>query len=294
MIKIAYVNFWKDPYNDRWFTKFIKENIDDNVIEVSINNTPDILLASVFGNVSTITNIEARVKILFIGENCTRDVYRQYGPSEHKRLANVFDLILGFDESNIMKKILRFPLWLLYYPYYNMNNDMNIINHIETNHKKNIHNTKIYCSLVASHDSGGHRNKLYTIMIKKGNVLSGGKFLNNIKISDGSRGKHEFISQSKYNICTENSSYPHYVTEKIFQALEAGCIPLYWGHDLPEKNILNTNKYVFYNNDNEENFENNLLHTEQFHYEYVFYPSAKHVISKYYQDVIDQIKSKLF
>jgi hypothetical protein len=27
MITIAYINYWKDPHNDNYFTKFIEENI---------------------------------------------------------------------------------------------------------------------------------------------------------------------------------------------------------------------------------------------------------------------------
>lgn len=293
MIKIAYVNFWKDPNNDRWFTKFIKVNIDNDIIEVSLNDAPDILISSVFGNVSTVVNIKAKMKILFIGENYMRNEYQQYGPTQHEYLANVFDLILGFDESNTKKKMLRFPLWLLYYPYYNMDNESNIISHIQRQHDKNIKNMTFNCSMVASHDRNGIRAKMYGIMEKKGGVLSGGKFFNNIKIPHGASGKHEFISQSKYNICPENSSAAGYTTEKIFHALEAGCIPLYWGHDLPEKNILNKNKYVFFNDDEKE-FEKRLSEVDKYQNESVFVSDANHIISKYYQDVIDQIKEKIY
>ena len=50
--------------------------------------------------------------------------------------------------------------------------------------------------------------------------------------------KINFIKLSKFTICPENSADPGYCTEKIMHALEAGCIPLYWGIDLPEKDIL--------------------------------------------------------
>jgi hypothetical protein len=33
----------------------------------------------------------------------------------------------------------------------------------------------------------------------------------------------------KYVLCMENSNVPHYMTEKIFNAFQAGAIPLYWG-----------------------------------------------------------------
>ena len=59
--------------------------------------------------------------------------------------------------------------------------------------------------------------------------------------------KINYIKHSLFNICPENSSSEGYTTEKIFQAFEAGTIPLYWGYDLPEKDILNKNKYCFCN-----------------------------------------------
>ena len=50
MITIAYINFWKDPGNDRYFTKFIEANIG-KVREISPYNNPDILIASIGGHI---------------------------------------------------------------------------------------------------------------------------------------------------------------------------------------------------------------------------------------------------
>ena len=33
----------------------------------------------------------------------------------------------------------------------------------------------------------------------------------------------------RFNLCPENSSYPGYVTEKLFHAFYSGAIPIYWG-----------------------------------------------------------------
>lgn len=41
--------------------------------------------------------------------------------------------------------------------------------------------------------------------------------------------KHDVLRQYKFAICYENAVFPGYVTEKIFDALFAGCIPVYLG-----------------------------------------------------------------
>lgn len=41
--------------------------------------------------------------------------------------------------------------------------------------------------------------------------------------------KIETISKYKFNLCFENVRYPGYVTEKIFDAMMAGTIPVYYG-----------------------------------------------------------------
>lgn len=41
--------------------------------------------------------------------------------------------------------------------------------------------------------------------------------------------KHDVLKQYKFAICYENAIFPGYITEKIFDALFAGCIPVYLG-----------------------------------------------------------------
>jgi alpha(1,3/1,4) fucosyltransferase len=49
--------------------------------------------------------------------------------------------------------------------------------------------------------------------------------------------KHETLKRYKYSMCIENSSQPGYITEKLFDALFAGCVPIYYG-------APNINKYI--------------------------------------------------
>ena len=142
MITIAYINFWTDPYNDKYLSDFIKNNIDEEIEHVNHNNSPDILIASVNGNINIISKIKAKCKIFYYGENLNR-----YPPYNNiKLLQNNFDIILGFKYTNKEEKILRFPLWLLYYKFYNFDSNNNIVDYIENEYKKNIvKEKKIFC-----------------------------------------------------------------------------------------------------------------------------------------------------
>jgi len=44
--------------------------------------------------------------------------------------------------------------------------------------------------------------------------------------------KLNYLKEFKFAIIFENSSYPGYISEKIYHAMLAGCIPIYWGNPL--------------------------------------------------------------
>jgi len=63
-------------------------------------------------------------------------------------------------------------------------------------------------------------------------VDSGGAAFNNIGrvLPRGLNHKLEFLRPCKFNIAFENGSTPGYTTEKITDAMRAGCVPIYWGN----------------------------------------------------------------
>jgi hypothetical protein len=48
-------------------------------------------------------------------------------------------------------------------------------------------------------------------------------------IAPGLRAKRAVLSRYRFAICFENTIFPGYLTEKLFDCLLAGCIPVYWG-----------------------------------------------------------------
>jgi len=305
MITIAYINFWEDSNNDDYFTKFISYNIGETKL-VKPTDNPDILIASVFGNINNVSNIQAKCKIFYYGENLNR--FPPY--NNDSLLENTFDLIVGFKYTNLDKKLLRFPLWLMYYSFYNTDtttdtniSNTNIISYIENKYKENkIKSKSIFASLIARHDREGQRTKICNALSKyellQGKIMYSGDFRNNTsRIGSSCQDKINYISQGIYNICPENSSYEGYFTEKIFQAFEGGTIPIYWAVDLPEKGLINENKYCFCNINNEkelqDSIDNVIANPKKYLEGNVFSDNAKKIIQGYYNDLRDNIKIKL-
>jgi len=293
MIKIAYINFWDQPKNDMWFTKFIEHNIS-NVKCVEYYENPDILFCSCFGN-KNVNNIKAKCKIFFYGENLNN--FPRY--NNEKYLYDTYDLILGFKYTNPDKKLLRFPLWLMYYDFYDINTDNNILNYIQIQYQNNCLKKKdIYASIVANHDRGGQRIKIIKEFEKHGKIMSPAPFYNNTnRIGRSKKDKINYISNGIYNICPENSEYEGYFTEKIFQAFEGGTIPIYWAINLPEIDIINRNKYCFCNIYDKENMTKSIEDAVKFPEKYLkgnlFTDNAKNIVDNYYKDLIYNIKRLL-
>ena len=255
MITIAYINYWSDPHNDNYFTKFIEENIGP-VKQVTFKDNPDVLIASCMGNINNVHNVKAKCKIFYYGENLNR--YPPY--NNNKLLYNTFDLIVGFMNTDLTKKQIRFPLWLMYYKYYKYNEKDNILTYIQTKYNNNIKKKKdIFGTIISRHDRDGQRTVIYNELEKHGHIKSPGLYRQNTNpIGTTHEDKINYISRGIYNICPENSINDGYFTEKIFQAFEGGTIPLYWAINLPEPEIINKNKYCFCDINNNESLKSSI------------------------------------
>lgn len=301
MITISYINIWIQPYKEYYLTKFIEHNIG-SVIWVEPNMNPDILIVSCFGDINNIINLKAKCKIFYYGENLNR--YQQY--NDEQLLMNTFDLIVGFKYTNLEKKLIRFPLWLIYYNYYDYksNSGDNLLTYIENKYQENKYKknknkeNNIFASLIANHDRDGQRIKICNELSKYGKIMFAGNFNNNTsKIGPTTEHKINYISNSIYNICPENSMFEGYFTEKIFQAFEGGTIPLYWAIDYPEKDMINKNKYCFCNINNvkelQKSIYNVVTYPELYFEGNIFTENAGNIIKEYYETLSYNIKIKL-
>lgn len=89
-----------------------------------------------------------------------------------------------------------------------------------------------FCSFVVSNPSQPMRNTAFKFINEYKPVASGGPHLNNIGMvlpRDKLHHKLRFLDSYRFNICFENGSYPGYVTEKLYNALQVKTMPIYWG-----------------------------------------------------------------
>jgi hypothetical protein len=283
---IHYYNFWTDQLaKDIWFSKFIEHH---GLIK---GHRKRINFYSVLGPLQNLASLRNGVNIFFSGENMHTERFDNY----RKLCTNKqFDLYIDFD-TTLGEKSIRFPLWILYMfrpdsDYEDIKKRVNQLRHSIQDDRQG------FCSLVASHDWNGIRGEIIDALSEIGTISSGGKFRNNTDELNTryANYKHDFIRQFKFNICPENSNAEGYVTEKLFQAIAAGCIPIYWGsNNQPEPNILNQDAILFWNqHENNQNTMNTIreIHTNptkyhQFISQPRFLPNAAEVIWNYFQSL---------
>lgn len=162
--------------------------------------------------------------------NCNGSEYLKYDcirimvSGENLRVNfNLVDYAIGFDFMDFGDRYIRAPL---FYTFFNPN----VYRHIERDVKDALQKRNKFCSAVISNGGGNRilfRNLAFEKISKYKKIDSGGTWNNNIgyRISD----KLAFLRDYKFNLCFENSSYPGYLTEKLFEAYICGCVPIYWG-----------------------------------------------------------------
>lgn len=216
-VKINFKGFWNnlDP-EDNFFTNILREKYD-----VEISENPDYLFCSVFSY--EFLKYENVIRIFFSGEYQTPDF-------------NLFDYGMSFDYISFDDRYCRLPLYLLY------GQDL-----LEMAQKRGgMIDNPVYkdrfCSFVYSNAKASPlRERFFKELSKYKQVNSGGRYLNNVggPVED----KVAFESEHRFSMTFENSSYPGYMSEKLFQAFAAGTVPIYWG-DTEADQVINPNAYV--------------------------------------------------
>lgn len=215
-IKIHVLDVWSGfDISIMAFYQILKEQYDVTITKTW--NDADYVFFSCFGN--THWNVTAdKIKIFFTAENITPDF-------------NTCDYAIGFDWLDFGDRYLRLSnYYSVYKPRYVLDREI----------KKDA-----FCSFVVSNSHATeYRVRLFNELCKYKKVDSGGRHLNNI--GGPIQNKLEFDSSHKFSICCENSSHPGYTTEKLYQAFEAGCIPIYWGDPVVGR-VFNTKAFVYAN-----------------------------------------------
>jgi CRISPR/Cas system CSM-associated protein Csm2 small subunit len=301
MLKLKFLNWWSNGESD-FFRKFIESYIGMKTEIVNFN--PDILFFSVFTKHCPKQyckkNPGVKLKIFFTGED-TLSRYSRGNGSNHYYL-DFADIVLGF-------KHLRFPLWLTYINIkpYNMGKPCLPFDKIE-NFKANQVN-KFFC-MISNHDCNKTRTKIVQELNKYKKVdIAGGIFkhsnipVRRIGCGKGENNKQIVLNQHRFNICSESSINPGYITEKLFECLIGGCIPIYHcdKDTLIEPDVLN-NKFIIKYND--ENYSEVLakikkLNEDRNEFEKfilqkpLLYNAKEYILQNYYEKLKNKILSNL-
>ena len=215
VVKILFVDFWE---GFDYLTSYIFRKLTRRY-NIEISNSPDILIYSVFGNQH---RKFACTKVFYTGENIRPNL-------------NECDFSFSFDYLADSRNY-RLPL---YYFYDNVNK---LINH-QIDAENELRLKTEFCCFIVSNPINEIRNNFFIKLNNRKHVDSGGRFLNNLgKEVDN---KREFIRKYKFVIAFENSNYPGYVTEKIYEPFLESCVPIYWGTDLIHKDF-NPKRFINY------------------------------------------------
>ncbi len=256
-LRNSYSNWWtEDPMRIRgnWFEQFCL-----------LHELPPIHMISCYGKREEVQYRSDRLNVFWTGENLFDSAKQWYGQYDDHLVEEV-DLALGFDSIS-HTKYLRFPIWIQYLTKgRHTDKGLALLQSLEKQHDPN---RPIFCSLVARHDNRGSgqglrikcADAIETVGYK---VNFEGKLNNNSQIlQSGYNNKlGAYLKDCRFNICLENSQGPGYTTEKLWNSLRAGAVPIYWGESTPEAEILSQDCFLTYDPQNPEHLIENVRKLE--------------------------------
>ena len=215
IIKLKLVDFWGDVEKTKEsFYNFPMIKMLQKRYNVIYSDKPDFIIYSAFGH-----------------EHLKYDCVRIFYSVENERTDwNIADYGITNDYSQLEDRSCHvdYKYWI----------ETQFNDNTFSKNRENNKGRDKFCSIMIS-DIGNlwnPREHFFHKLSEYKKVDSGGRWNNNIGGPIGNRfgadirtSKIEWLKQYKFNICFENASYPGYLTEKIFDAFEAGCIPIYWG-----------------------------------------------------------------
>ncbi len=218
-IRIYFTDFWNKDFDVK--NNFIYQTLSTKYGVILDEQHPDYLFFSCFGNKHL--QYENCIKIFYTGENCVPDF-------------NLCDYAIGFDHLDFGDRYFRLPLFVIYNKFSSLYNK-------KIDNEGQLLNRK-FCNFIYSNNycADPFRVHFFKELSKYKQIDSGGKAENNIGFCV--ENKLDFISNYKFTIAFENSSFPGYTTEKIIEPMLVDSLPIYWGNPALEKDF-NTESVVW-------------------------------------------------
>jgi hypothetical protein len=156
-----------------------------------------------------------------------------------------FNLNLIMEETNIDKRVVCFPLFIIHRYGYDYWKTYRCVRPLEPKTH--------FCAFVVSNPTVHVRNTFFQYLSQYKAVASCGRAFNNInrRAPDDIGEYLKFLQQFKFMICFENNSKPYYLTEKLSNAWLGGTIPIYWGCTNAQK-WLNPKAFLYLKDDSEQ------------------------------------------
>lgn len=237
--KVRFYNWWGGNYEQMWLYRFAENTGILNGAKRNLN------ICSVFGSREILRYVSGGAKIFFSGENLHLPNHIAYKDAllEDKDCK----LSIGFEKNNDERSI-RFPLWLTYVFEPNLD-EKRIRECCEQLRYPIIGERNKFSCLISKADISGIRTEMFRNLNKYGSIdCPSVLFHNDDSLKEQFEdNKVKYMRQYHFNICPENSNAYGYCTEKVFEAIAAGCIPIYWGdNNRPEPHILNHKAIIFW------------------------------------------------
>lgn len=240
--RVQFYNCWEQSNEQMYWNQFITSRS-------ILLKGKTIAIFSVFGNRTIIDKVHTDVKIFYSAENLKEDHYTKY--ADHALGEPSIDLAMGFEVFENLRYI-RFPLWMDYmFPADSTEEKIRAkceklrfpLLHTRT------HTRRRFCCMVASNSADGLRDDMFNAISKIAHVDSAGKYLHNDDslLTEFGDNKQAYLQSYLFNICPENTAAYGYTTEKIFEAISCGCIPIYWGADFADKAVINEDAVIRWN-----------------------------------------------
>lgn len=281
-------NFWKVASNESWFARFMRYR--------GIEMNKRLSLYSVFGDRDVIRYDKRDVKMFVTGENLHSREFYTY--ADNMLADKEIGLSMGFDYFD-NDRYIRFPLWLRTQFAPEMN-EQDIVQRVRELRYPAIGVRTKFATLISRYDWEGTRSAIYDELQHIERIYCPSQVLHNDDslASEYNDDKNTYMRQFYFNICPENSNAYGYVTEKIFDAIYAGCIPIYWGsYNEPEKTILNQDAIVFWdkNGSNEHKIQqiSNLYEDKKRIHEFMQQPRLNDAAEEWIVTFFDQLENMM-
>mmetsp|Transcript_2585 Transcript_2585/g.9258 ORF Transcript_2585/g.9258 Transcript_2585/m.9258 type:complete len:354 (+) Transcript_2585:186-1247(+) len=250
-ISLAYACFWKRFSTNHRAVGYLSSALESRGFELCLSNAPDadILFFSVFGSLRELHIYRrCKVKIFYSGENLQLLRFQKFSAYLRSQIED--EIVPWTLEQDFSNSSLAVPPWFF---------AMDLANPFSTasqaiawNDQPMLQGRKHAVTIINSHAKmvggldGRARLEGYENLEKQGIIVdSPGKFQNNmVSLEVQNVTKMKFLERYVFNLCPENSFGKCYVSEKLFQAVLTGVIPIYWGDASCVGGIINLDRII--------------------------------------------------